>query len=124
MAPNQEAARVVEQGISSEIPDWDLTVDFLQDMPFDFECGNQDGVGGSPWQMSHNTPADSIAQGDHPIPAGSDTDVLKPVLSNSATPEQRKLHNNRIAQARARKRRKVFLNKGRVGTDLFATFTA
>ena len=107
MSSVDEAARILDEGFPADIPDWDLTDDFLRDVGQFLDTS----LPNSPLEMVHEYPV-APAPADQVPPVerlpGSGTPALGPALSSDgSSPTQRKLQSNRLAQARARQRKKV-----------------
>lgn len=104
MSSVDEAARILDEGFPADIPNWDLTDDFLRDVGQFLDTS----LPNSPLEMVHDypvapVPADQVER----LPDNS-TPALEPALSSDGpSPTQRKLQSNRLAQARARQRKKV-----------------
>lgn len=104
MSSVDEAARILDEGFPADIPNWDLTDDFLRDVGQFLDTS----LPNSPLEMVREypvppAPADQVERlPDNGTPAPGPA-----LLGDGSSPTQRKLQSNRLAQARARQRKKV-----------------
>lgn len=110
MSSKDEAARILDEGLPAELPGWDLTDDFLEDVGGFLDTSLHDPIPGSGVEAVSQTPAYSAADQTGLTETQLDNSLSPPVstdLASDLSHTQRRLHSNRLAQARARQRKKV-----------------
>jgi len=110
MSSKDEAARILDEGLPAEVPGWDLTDDFLEDVGRFLDTSLHDPVPDNGVGAVSQAPAYSSADQTGLIETQLDNNLSPPVpadLASDLSHTQRRLHSNRLAQARARQRKKV-----------------
>ncbi len=110
MSSKDEAARILDEGFPAELPGWDLTDDFLEDVGGFLDTSLHDPIPGSGVGAVSQTLAYSSADQAGLTETQLDNSLSPPVsadLAGDLSHTQRRLHSNRLAQARARQRKKV-----------------
>ncbi|DBA68754.1 TPA: hypothetical protein ACH3X2_013375 [Trebouxia sp. C0005] len=110
MSSKDEAARILDEGFPAELPGWDLTDDFLEDVGRFLDTSLHDPVPESGVGTVSQAPARTSADQTGLIETQLDNTVSPPVPADAASDlshTQRRLHSNRLAQARARQRKKA-----------------
>ena len=111
MPTADEPARILAEGLPAGLPSWDLTDDFLDDLDLFMSTSVYDSV---PETAGQFPPAGgpSVTPPDHQCVTEQQADISLPLVpaapaDGDSSPTQRKLQSNRLAQARARQRRKA-----------------
>ena len=104
MSSKDEAARILDEGLPAELPGWDLTDDFLEDVGTFLDTSLHDPI---PGNGVSQTLAYSSADQPGPAETQLDKSLSSADLAGDLSHTQRRLHSNRLAQARARQRKKV-----------------
>lgn len=110
MSSKDEAARILDEGFPAEPPGWDLTDDFLEDVGRFLDTSLHDPVLDNGVGAVSQAPTCSSADQTGLIETQLDNTFSPPVpadLASDMSYTQRRLHSNRLAQARARQRNKV-----------------
>ena len=108
MSSKGEAARILDEGLPAEPPGWDLTDDFLGDVGRFLDTSVNDSIPDNGVGAVSQTPAYSSADQRGLAETQLDNSLSPPVSADSdLSHTQRRLHINRLAQARARQRKKV-----------------
>jgi len=108
MSSKGEAARILDEGLPAELPGWDLTGDFLDDVGRFLDTSVNESIPGNGVGAVFQTPAYSSADQTGLAETQLDNSLSPPVSADSdLSHTQRRLHINRLAQARARQRKKV-----------------
>ncbi len=110
MSSKGEAARILDEGLPAELPGWDLTDDFLDDVGRFLDTSVNDSIPDNGVGAVSQTPAYSSADQTGLAETQLDNSLSSPVsadLDSDLSHTQRRLHINRVAQARARQRKKV-----------------
>lgn len=110
MSSKDEAARILDEGFPAEIPGWDLTDDFLEDVGRFLDTSLHDPVSDNGVGAVSQTPAYSSTYQTGLLETQLDNSLSPPLsadLASDLSHTQRRLHSNRQAQARARQRKKA-----------------
>lgn len=108
---DNEAAKVFGEGFPAGLPSYDLTDDFLDDVAQFLDTTLHDDTVETP-DDPHPAEVTTFDFADKACPAAGqwDSGIAAPDLippSVDSTPAERRMQSNRLAQARARQRRKV-----------------
>ena len=104
MSSKGEAARILDEGLPAELPGWDLTDDFLDDVGRFLDTSVNDSIPDNGVGAVSQTPAYSSADQTGLAETQLDNSLSSPVsadLDSDLSHTQRRLHINRVAQARS-----------------------